>query len=233
MIDGFPREVNQAKYFEQHVLPAQTVLYFNVTNEICLERCLGRVAAGSTRDDDKADILLKRLDAFRSQTEPVIDLYRKFGKVREIDGKYDPLNVYENTRKVMLPQVSFLIGPQASGKSTVARAVCEKSNQKHINFNEFVASNRLTGKDDETIVMALIKSLSSETSPNVLIEDFPKTEFQAKFFIKNGVVPTYVFVLKCSKDSCQERMSQIDTDGKDYQASAVLAKKIRQYNDDA
>lgn len=111
MIDGFPRELQQAIYFEQHVLPAQTVLYFNVTDEICLQRCLGRAAAGSTRDDDKADVLLKRLEAFRSSTTPCAELYKKFGKVREIDGQFDPLTVYENTRKAMLPQISFMIGP--------------------------------------------------------------------------------------------------------------------------
>jgi adenylate kinase family enzyme len=46
---------------------------------------------------------LKRLDAYKQQTQPVIDLYRKFGKVKEIDGSYDELTVYENTRKAMLP----------------------------------------------------------------------------------------------------------------------------------
>jgi hypothetical protein len=45
------------------------------------------------------------------QTTPVIDLYRRFGKVREVSGEFDELTVYENTRKAMLPQVSFIIGP--------------------------------------------------------------------------------------------------------------------------
>lgn len=178
------------------------MLYFNVSDEICLQRCLGRAAAGSTRDDDKAEILLKRLEAFRQATMPSVELYRKFGKVKEIDGSVDPLTVYENTRKAMLPQISFIIGPQASGKTNVAKALCEKTNKKHLNFNDFVASNHLAGKDDETVICALIKALSEEVSPAVVIEDFPKTEFQAKFFIKNCVAPTYVFALKCSKDIC-------------------------------
>lgn len=70
---------------------------------MCLQRCLGRAAGGSTREDDKEEVLLKRLDAYKQQTQPVIDLYRKFGKVKEIDGSYDELTVYENTRKAMLP----------------------------------------------------------------------------------------------------------------------------------
>lgn len=90
-------------YFEQNVCPAQTVLFFNVSAELCLERCLGRAAGGSTRSDDKEEILLKRLDAYKQQTYPVIELYRRFGKVKEINGEFDELIVYENTRKAMLP----------------------------------------------------------------------------------------------------------------------------------
>ena len=96
------------------------------------------------------------------QTTPVIDLYRRFGKVREVSGEHDELTVYENTRKAMLPQVSFIIGPQASGKTTLGAALCERTNQRLINFN---------------VVMHLIRTLSNELSPSVLIEDFPKTEF--------------------------------------------------------
>jgi adenylate kinase family enzyme len=136
------------------------------------------------------------------QTTPVIDLYRRFGKVREVSGEFDELTVYENTRKAMLPQVSFIIGPQASGKTTLGAALCERTNQRHINFNEFCKENKLDGKNEETVVMHLINSLSNELASSVLIEDFPKTEFQAKFFIKNCVAPFRVFALKCSKDTC-------------------------------
>jgi adenylate kinase family enzyme len=77
------------------------------------------------------------------QTTPVIDLYRRFGKVREVSGEYDELMVYENTRKAMLPQVSFIIGPQASGKTTLGAALCERTNQRLINFNEFVSKHKI------------------------------------------------------------------------------------------
>ena len=136
------------------------------------------------------------------QTTPVIDLYRRFGKVREVSGEFDELTVYEQTRKAMLPQVSFIIGPQASGKTTLGAALCERTNQRHINFNEFCKENKIDGKNEETVVMHLINSLSNELASSVLIEDFPKTEFQAKFFIKNCVAPFRVFALKCSKDTC-------------------------------
>jgi hypothetical protein len=42
-----------------------------------------------------------------------------------------------------------------------------------MNFGKFLKDNGLKSKDDETVTMALIKYLINETSPRVLIEDFP------------------------------------------------------------
>ena len=72
-----------------------------------------------------------------------------------------------------------------------------------LDFNQFLKDCGLTGsEDEEAIVMALIQHLSCEVSPRVLIEDFPQTEFQAKYFMRNCCQPKDVFLLKCSKDVC-------------------------------
>ena len=42
-----------------------------------------------------------------------------------------------------------------------------------INFDEFIQSNGLSDKDDETLCMALLKSLSEEIKPRVILENFP------------------------------------------------------------
>jgi hypothetical protein len=62
-----------------------------------------------------------------------------------------------------------------------------------------------------------------------LIENFPQSELQAKFFIKNAVEPSKVFVLNCSKDICQERMFSIGQNSPNYVPSSILAKKIQNY----
>jgi adenylate kinase family enzyme len=51
-----------------------------------MERCLVRAANASVqRDDDNAETLRNRLTAFKEMSKPVVELYRKFGKVRHID----------------------------------------------------------------------------------------------------------------------------------------------------
>lgn len=132
----------------------------------------------------------------------------------------------------MLPQISCIIGPKASGKTKLGEALCERTNMRLINYNDFVTEAGLDDSDEEAQTMALIKRLSAELSPRVLLEDFPQSEFQAKLFIKNCVAPSCVFALECSKDVCQERMCEQEDEGQ-YQASAMLATRIRMYNESA
>ena len=100
-------------------------------------------------------------------------MYERFGKVHEIDGCRDPNEIYEDSRTAVLPQVSFLIGPQGAGKTVLGKGLCERANMKLLNFPKFVAENNLGSKDDETVTSALIAALSAELQPRVLLEDFP------------------------------------------------------------
>ena len=86
LIDGFPRAVEQAIYFVQNVCECQCVLFYDVNEDTLMERCLVRASqAAVQREDDNAETLRKRLQAFNDSSKPVVDLYNKFGKVRHID----------------------------------------------------------------------------------------------------------------------------------------------------
>lgn len=130
-------------------------------------------------------------------------MYQQFGKVHTIDTNCtDDGAVYESVRKAMLPSVAFIIGPLGSGKTTIANAICAKTNMKAISYPTFCHEKGLCEIEGEAATMAFIKQLSTEICPRILIEGFPRTEMQAKFFISNCVRPSHVFVLNCSKDVC-------------------------------
>ena len=101
MIDGFPRAVDQAEHFEKLIGEPATVLYFNTSEKICTERCLER-AKTSGRVDDTEEIILKRLRTYNDMSKPVVELYKKKGKVVEVDGGKDQQAVWEDTKKGML-----------------------------------------------------------------------------------------------------------------------------------
>ena len=76
-------------------------------------------AETSTRSDDKEDVIKKRIRNYLDQTLPVVDHYRKFGKVSEIDASGNIAEVYAQSKRAVLPQCTCLLGPKASGKTTI------------------------------------------------------------------------------------------------------------------
>ena len=60
-------------------------------------------AETSGRSDDTQDTIIKRFQQYHEQSAPVRDFYGRFGKVREINANRDSLEIYEDTRKAMLP----------------------------------------------------------------------------------------------------------------------------------
>jgi adenylate kinase family enzyme len=141
-----------------------------------LERCMKR-AETSGRSDDNAETIKKRVQNYFDQTYPVIEYYKKFGKVRTIDATGGISEVYAQTKEAILPQTMMVLGPKASGKSKIAENLAERTNMAHINFDDFVEENELAQEDDETVTMALIKKLSTEIKPRVILENFPQNTF--------------------------------------------------------
>lgn len=84
LIDGFPRELDQGLRFEHEVAPCQFVLFFDVSEEVMQQRLLKR-GETSGRVDDNAETIKKRFHTFQQLTRPVIEHYRKQGKVVQID----------------------------------------------------------------------------------------------------------------------------------------------------
>jgi adenylate kinase len=84
VLDGFPRNLAQAEALDEmlaeidRVLDA--VLFFDLSDEIAVERIRGR-ALEEGRDDDTPDAIARRLAIYHDQTEPVVERYRATGKL--------------------------------------------------------------------------------------------------------------------------------------------------------
>lgn len=84
LIDGFPRELDQGLRFEREVAPCQFVLFFDLSEEDMQQRLLKRGETSGRVDDNEATIK-KRFHTFQQLTKPVIEHYRKQGKVVQVD----------------------------------------------------------------------------------------------------------------------------------------------------
>lgn len=78
IIDGFPRTLVQA---QRELFPVDKVIYIRLTDEEAIKRLLLR-----KRKDDTPEIIAERLKLYHQQTEPILDYYRKQGKLAEVDG---------------------------------------------------------------------------------------------------------------------------------------------------
>jgi adenylate kinase len=104
LFDGFPRTIPQADAMKEAGVPIDAVVDVDVPDEEIIKRMSGRrahLASGRTyhvvfnppkvegkddvtgeplvqRDDDKEDVVKKRLDVYHDQTEPLIGYYKKW-----------------------------------------------------------------------------------------------------------------------------------------------------------
>lgn len=114
LLDGFPRNTNQAEVLDQILkvknMPLDAVLELKIDHTEIIKRLSGRrtcrgCGASShvefekpkvagvcdkcqgtlyQREDDKEDVLARRLDIYSQQTEPIITYYEKFGILKNI-----------------------------------------------------------------------------------------------------------------------------------------------------
>jgi adenylate kinase len=89
LLDGYPRTLAQVKElddmveFTGHRLDAVVVL--TVDPEEIVQRLLAR-AEVEGRADDTEEVIRRRQEVYREQTEPLIDVYRDRGILVEVDG---------------------------------------------------------------------------------------------------------------------------------------------------
>ena len=116
ILDGFPRTVDQATALNG-IANIHAVVNIAVADEALVKRLSGRrvcpvcgapysverlggetkcAADGATliqRDDDKPETVLGRLKVYHEKTAPLIDFYRKEGKLLDIEGDQRPQDV--------------------------------------------------------------------------------------------------------------------------------------------
>jgi adenylate kinase len=89
IFDGFPRNVAQAEALDvmlQHRgAKIDLVIRLKVEDEALMRRIAGRFAE-SGRPDDNPDSFKVRLDAYNTQTAPLLPYYKGQGKLVEVDG---------------------------------------------------------------------------------------------------------------------------------------------------
>jgi adenylate kinase len=131
ILDGFPRTTPQAEALDAKLeelgRAVPTVVLIDVDDEEVVRRLGGRRTCAANghvfhvdfnqpkrdgvcdlddselivRDDDRPDVIRRRLETYHAKTEPLIDYYDQRGVLRRIDGQRPPEEVAEEIRRVL------------------------------------------------------------------------------------------------------------------------------------
>jgi adenylate kinase len=125
LMDGFPRNIKQAKALSQIPVDQEIVFYLEVKDEAVVGRILGRLHCtgcgaiyhtktkppkisnicddcGSVlkcREDDQRHTISKRLSIYRSETTPVLDYYKENSNFSVIDAAFDEEQIFSQILK--------------------------------------------------------------------------------------------------------------------------------------
>jgi adenylate kinase len=116
LLDGFPRTISQydtlKNWFDELAIGIDKAIFINIPEEITIKRLSSRRTCKkcgkiwnletspipptpdrcdcggelTQRDDDKPEKIILRLNEYRKNTEPLLDLFRKEGILVEVDG---------------------------------------------------------------------------------------------------------------------------------------------------
>ena len=92
LLDGFPRNVSQASFLDDLLQKrnqgATCVVNLEVPDEVLIARLLER-----GRRDDTEEVIRRRLEVYREQTEPLISFYRDRQQLVVVNGNQPPESV--------------------------------------------------------------------------------------------------------------------------------------------
>ena len=103
LLDGFPRNLTQAedldRMLEKRGESVTAVLSIMISDDLIRRRIAHRAAIEGRADDASEQTITNRINTYHSQTEPLIDYYRKAGKYYEVTA--DAEEIEENRRRVL------------------------------------------------------------------------------------------------------------------------------------
>ena len=102
ILDGIPRSVSQSEILKNTVNILSIVCFVYSDETVMVERMKNRALQQNRSDDADENVIRRRFEIYREQSEPVLDFYPK-ELITEIDAVASPAEVLQNVLNVVVP----------------------------------------------------------------------------------------------------------------------------------
>ena len=102
MLDGIPRNLNQARLMDEHIQVLSLVHLGCEDEDAMVERLSRRALKENRADDAREDVIRHRLKVYEQETQPLIDHYSP-SLVSVVDALGTPAEVLQGVLKVVVP----------------------------------------------------------------------------------------------------------------------------------
>ena len=228
LIDGFPCNLNDALYFEQHVQPIEIILKFNATEETLIQN-LKEINDKKCENPEELKSIFEKMNQDLNEID---NFYSPYSIIRDIDinGKKDgDINIL--VKQCLYPTIYSIIGKRYSGKTELGKILEEHMGIKLIDFNDFLSRKDISNhiNDNKYIISTFINELRELNDIRVLIEDFPQNKEQYSYFINNCKPFEKIIYLKANNSSCLERLNKLPLDHPNYISCSQLNKMLYEF----
>ena len=224
LIDGFPKTLNDALYFEQNIQPIELIIKFNTKEETCIQNL---ISCGNNKNDFK-----NNFEQINKDIKSIDDFYSPFSIVREVntdDKTIGEINIL--IKQCLYPTIYSIIGKRYSGKTELGKILEKRMGIKLIDFNDFLNTKDIKKNinDNKYIMDKFIELLRSLRDIRILIEDFPQNKEQYSFFVNNCKTFEKIIFLNADNSSCLQRLNKIPLDHPNYIPSSALNKLLYEF----
>ncbi|KAJ3237094.1 hypothetical protein HDU81_009974 [Chytriomyces hyalinus] len=251
LIDGFPRQLDQAVAFEETIAQCKFVLMFDCPESVLEERLLKR-GETSGRADDNLETIKKRFRTFVDTSMPVITHFEKLGRCVKISSVPHPEEVYKATRPYFMePNIIMVLGGPGSGKGTQCVRLAKEFNLTHLSTGDLLRAEVNKGSDigkqcsklmeegkivPMDIILGLLKTeiLSHMDTRGFLIDGFPRAMDQAKEFEHVICPPKKVLYFSCPLNVLEERLLERGkTSGRADDNIETIRKRFKTFQEES
>lgn len=261
IVDGFPRELEQGKEFENEIAACEFVLYFECSPKTMKRRLLAR-GETSGRVDDNEETIDKRLETFENQTKPVIDYYDSRNNLKKVLAEASPDEVFTQVNDIFgnLPNrkstslhgydVTFITGPPGSGKAELGKTLSEATGKTHLSvghllrqearkdtersqlINQAILMGRLVASG--IVLAVLLEALENEEKnlDGYCIDGYPRTIEQLDEFKQKVSEYNRIVVIESTNEDMERMVKErAEILKREDDKEEISRAKIKVYNE--